>query len=194
MEIVIIDGKVTSEPGEINTPQAKRARGIANFFPRPELLRDAVIVHDQDEHTTSIRFDTTAGPIRILLPVAQGFEFHFIHDSETGQRMIEAEMMLSELKSVVDELWPVKDSDHARAKTNQRQRWGAISNLFEHADTQAGIRGTRWAGYNALTEYANHVAPARGKTDADKAAARAERVISGAASDLMEKAFALTTV
>lgn len=88
VEIVITNGKVTSEPGEINTPQAKRARGIANFFPRPELLRDAVIVHDQDDHTTSIRFDTTAGPIRILLPVAEGFEFHFIHDSETGPRIL----------------------------------------------------------------------------------------------------------
>ncbi|MFD7874159.1 DUF932 domain-containing protein [Streptomyces sp. NPDC059766] len=71
---------------------------------------------------------------------------------------------------------------------------GAISNLFVHADTQAGIRGTRWAGYNALTEYANHVAPVRGKTSAERADARAERVISGAANDLMEKAFALTAV
>nr|WP_107905345.1 DUF932 domain-containing protein [Streptomyces chartreusis] len=126
---------------------------------------------------------------------ALGLTFKYAEEFEqAAQRMIEAEMTLSELKSVVDRLWPVKDSDHPRAKTNQRERWGAISNLFEHADTQAGIRGTRWAGYNALTEYANHVAPARGKTDADKAAARAERVISGTASDLMEKAFALTTV
>ncbi|WP_405656398.1 hypothetical protein [Streptomyces sp. NBC_00079] len=88
MEIVIINGKVTSEAGEIDTPQAKKARRIANFLPRPELLRDAVIVHNQDEHTTSIRFDTTAGPIRILLPVAQGFEFHVIHDSDTGPRIL----------------------------------------------------------------------------------------------------------
>ncbi|MFD7284019.1 DUF932 domain-containing protein [Streptomyces sp. NPDC059862] len=125
---------------------------------------------------------------------ALGLTFKYAEEFEkAAQRMIDAEMTLSELKSVVDELWPVKD-DSPRAKTNQRQRWGAISNLFEHADTQAGIRGTRWAGYNALTEYANHVAPARGKSDADKAAARAERIISGAANDLMEKAFALTTV
>ncbi|MFE9604558.1 DUF932 domain-containing protein [Streptomyces hokutonensis] len=113
---------------------------------------------------------------------------------KAAQRMIQAEMTLSELKSVVDEMWPVQDNDSPRKKTNQRQRWGTISNLFEIADTQAGIRGTRWAGYNALTEYANHVAPAQGKTDAEKAVARAERVISGAANGLMEKAFALTTV
>lgn len=81
-------GKVTSDVGEIKTPQALRARRIANFLPRPELLRDAVIVHDLDENTTSIRFDTTAGPIRILLPVAQGFEFYFIHDSDVGPRIL----------------------------------------------------------------------------------------------------------
>lgn len=126
---------------------------------------------------------------------ALGLTFRYAEEFEqAAQRMIEAEMTLSELKSVVDELWPVKDNDGPRKKTNQRQRWGMISNLFEHADTQAGIRGTRWAGYNALTEYANHVAPAQGKSDTEKAAARAERVITGAANDLMEKAFALTTV
>ncbi|WP_369228754.1 DUF932 domain-containing protein [Streptomyces sp. R21] len=125
---------------------------------------------------------------------ALGLTFRYAEEFEkAAQRMIEAEMTLNELRSVVDELWPLK-TDSPRAKTNQRQRWGAISNLFEHADTQAGIRGTRWAGYNALTEFANHVAPAQGKTDAEKAEARAERVISGAANDLMEKAFALTTV
>ncbi|MFE0678682.1 DUF932 domain-containing protein [Streptomyces sp. NPDC058867] len=126
---------------------------------------------------------------------ALGLTFRYAEEFErAAQRMIEAEMTLGELKSVVDAMWPVKDSDHARAKTNQRQRWGAVSDLFERAGTQAGIRGTRWAGYNALTEYANHVAPSRGRTDAEKANARAERVISGAANELMEKAFALTAV
>ncbi|MFJ3310827.1 DUF932 domain-containing protein [Streptomyces sp. NPDC086549] len=126
---------------------------------------------------------------------ALGLTFRYAEEFErAAQRMIEAEMTLNELRSVVDELWPVKDNDSARAKTNQRQRWGAISNLFERADTQAGIRGTRWAGYNALTEYANHVAPARGKTPGDKMAARAERIISGTSDALMEKAFSLTVV
>ncbi|TVZ84734.1 hypothetical protein [Streptomyces sp. BK340] len=88
MEIVISGGKVALSSDEIKTPQAAKARQIANFLPRPELLWDAVIVHNQDDNTTSIRFDTMAGPIRILLPVAQGFEFHIIHDSETGPRIL----------------------------------------------------------------------------------------------------------
>ncbi|WP_326757313.1 hypothetical protein OHB35_53330 [Streptomyces phaeochromogenes] len=88
MEIVIAAGRVTPNADEITTPQAVKARRIANFLPRPVLLRDAVIVHNQDDNTTSIRFDTTAGPIRILLPVAEGFEFHVIHDSDTGARIL----------------------------------------------------------------------------------------------------------
>ncbi|MEU9015743.1 hypothetical protein AB0D12_39980 [Streptomyces sp. NPDC048479] len=88
MEIVITAGKVTTSTDEITTPQAQKARRIANFLPRPELLRDAIIEHNQDDNTTSIRFETTAGPIRILLPVAEGFEFHIIHDSDTGPRIL----------------------------------------------------------------------------------------------------------
>ncbi|MFD9654939.1 hypothetical protein [Streptomyces mirabilis] len=88
MEIVISGGKVAPSTDEITTPQAAKARRIANYLPRPELLRDAVIEHNQDDNTTSLRFETAAGPIRILLPVAEGFEFHIIHDSDTGPRIL----------------------------------------------------------------------------------------------------------
>ncbi|MGW1411316.1 hypothetical protein [Streptomyces sp. NPDC002403] len=88
MEIVISEGKVTRSRDAINAPQALRARSIANYLPRPELLREATIVHDQDEKTTSVRFETNAGPVRVMLPVETGFEFHVIHDSETGPRIL----------------------------------------------------------------------------------------------------------
>jgi len=62
------------------------------------------------------------------------------------------------------------------------------------ADTNAAIRGTRWAGYQAVTEYLDHAAPVNGKTASDKAINRALRSIDGAAVDLKEKAFALLSV
>ncbi|GAA3834610.1 hypothetical protein GCM10022206_85950 [Streptomyces chiangmaiensis] len=37
VEIVISAGKVASEAEKIKTPQAARARRIANYLPRPEL-------------------------------------------------------------------------------------------------------------------------------------------------------------
>ncbi|GGN96414.1 hypothetical protein GCM10011579_097870 [Streptomyces albiflavescens] len=88
MEIVISAGKVTARTDEIKTPEAVKARRIANFLPRPELLTGATIVHNEDEKYTAIRFETGAGPVRVVLPVAEGFEFHIIHDSETGARIL----------------------------------------------------------------------------------------------------------
>ncbi|MFG2716654.1 DUF932 domain-containing protein [Streptomyces goshikiensis] len=126
---------------------------------------------------------------------ALGLTFTYAEEFEkAAQRMLDAEMTTSMLRSVVEELWPVANGDSARKKTNQATRWSSIRNLFEEADTQAGIRGTAWAGYNAITEYANHVAPARGTNPDLKNAARAERVITGTADDVMERAFRLMAV
>lgn len=126
---------------------------------------------------------------------ALGLTFKYADEFEkAAQRMLDAEMSTPMLRSVVEQLWPVANSDSARKKTNQATRWNTIRNLFEQADTQAGIRGTAWAGYNAITEYANHVAPARGTNPDLKNTARAERVITGTADDVMEHAFRLMTV
>ncbi|MFJ3176055.1 DUF932 domain-containing protein [Streptomyces roseus] len=126
---------------------------------------------------------------------ALGLTFKYAEEFEkAGQRMLDVEMSTPGLRKIVDELWPLEGSDSTRKKTNRDTRWASIRNLFELADTQAGIRGAAWAGYNAITEYANHVAPARGSNPDLKNAARAERVISGTADDLMERAFRLMTV
>ncbi|WP_406511025.1 DUF945 domain-containing protein [Streptomyces sp. NBC_00161] len=126
---------------------------------------------------------------------ALGLTFRYAEEFEkAAQRMLDVEMSTPGLRKIVDELWPLEGSDSARKKTNRDTRWASIRNLFEQADTQAGIRGTAWAGYNAITEYANHVAPARGADPAAKAAVRAERVITGTADDVMERAFRLLTV
>lgn len=126
---------------------------------------------------------------------ALGLTFKYAEEFEkAAQRMVEAEMSTPALRAVVDQLWPVAPGDSPRKKTNQDIRWGTIRRLFEEGDTQAGIRGSHWAGLNAVTEYVNHVAPARGATPELKNAARAERVITGTADDVMERAFRLMTV
>ncbi|WP_338704385.1 DUF932 domain-containing protein (plasmid) [Streptomyces sp. Q6] len=125
---------------------------------------------------------------------ALGLTFQYADEFEkAAERMIQAEMTLAELRTVVDKVFPMKTGGK-QALANRNARWGKISHLFQYADTQAGIRGTRWAGYNAITEYVNHVAPARARTEADKARNRAERIINGSADAYMERAFALTTV
>jgi hypothetical protein len=44
------------------------------------------------------------------------------------------------------------------------------------ADTNGGIRGTRWAAYQSITEYLDHTAPIAVKSG--QAGARAERAIT----------------
>lgn len=123
---------------------------------------------------------------------ALGLTFRYAEEFEkAAQRMLDAEMTTPMLRTVVEQLWPVSNADTMRKKNNQLSRWNTIRNLFEQADTQASIRGTVWAGYNAITEYTNHLAPARGASPDLKRAARAERVISGTADDVMERAFNL---
>ncbi|WP_338704388.1 hypothetical protein V2W30_41430 (plasmid) [Streptomyces sp. Q6] len=83
MEIVITDGTV-KQAKDIETTEALHVRAIANHLPRPELIAAATIVHNLDENSTGIRFETNAGPVLLMLPVAAGFDFHLIHESETG--------------------------------------------------------------------------------------------------------------
>ncbi|MFD9339962.1 DUF932 domain-containing protein [Streptomyces sp. NPDC060028] len=126
---------------------------------------------------------------------ALGLTFKYAEEFEkAAHRMLNAEMTTPKLHTIVDELWPMAGPDSARKKTNRETRWTTIRKLFEEAETQASIRGTAWAGYNAITEYANHGAPARGASPDLKDAARAERVISGTADGVMEHAFRLMTV
>ena len=58
----------------------------------------------------------------------------------------------------------------------ERQRRDRLHHLFGDADTQAGIRGTAWAGYQAVAEYIDHFAPVRARRNAD--VARATRLLT----------------
>lgn len=63
-----------------------------------------------------------------------------------------------------------------------------LRHLFTESDTNLDIRGTRWAGYQAITEYLDHYMPVRDTENADKA--RAERAITAPyITDLKIKAF-----
>ena len=56
------------------------------------------------------------------------------------------------------------------------------------------IRGTNWAGSQAITEYLDHAMPVNGKTPADKAINRAVRTIDGSVVETKNRAFALLSV
>lgn len=126
---------------------------------------------------------------------ALGLTFKFAEKFQAeADRMIEAELTRSEFAAIVAQLWPVAEGASARSKTNAGNRARELSALFNDADTNAAIRGTRWAGYQAVTEWADHFAPA-GRGSRDATTARAARVVAGGpVAEVKARAFALLTV
>ena len=79
-----------------------------------------------------------------------------------------------------------------RTRNNRLRRDHELAYLWHDADTNAAIRGTRWAGYQAITEYLDHHTPVGPKRDA--ARVRAERAISPATTALKSRAFDLLSL
>ena len=125
-----------------------------------------------------------------------GLTWKYVAEFEVqAERMINERLPEAEFRMVCDEIWkPLTDTATDRSKTIAANRRTALDRLFMDADTNANIRGTRWAGYQAVTEYLDHAAPAHGKTVADKAINRALRSIDGSVVDIKEKAFAMLSV
>ena len=90
---------------------------------------------------------------------------------------------------IVAQLWST-ESESERSKTITRNRQTALTHLLHDSDTNSAIRGTRWAAYQAITEYTDHVAPIGDKRN--PAMARAERVVtSTGVQQLKTRAFDL---
>ncbi|MCI0689213.1 MAG: DUF932 domain-containing protein [Sporichthyaceae bacterium] len=105
--------------------------------------------------------------LRLTWAYAEAFEAE-------ARRLVEQPLTDTQFTAVVDTLWqPPKRDASARARTLHRNRSNQLAYLFNGAGTQAGIRGTRWAGLQAITEYLDHYSPA------PAVEARASRVILG---------------
>ena len=121
---------------------------------------------------------------------ALGLTFRYVEAFEAeAQALIEREMTDAQFQAIIGTIWtPTPDSK--RSETIAANRTEILSDLFRTAETNANIRGTRWAGYQAITEYLDHFAPIADK--ADPATARAERVaVGGNTAQVKTRAFEL---
>ena len=65
------------------------------------------------------------------------------------------------------------------ARRHRQQQAGGIVTLWTSSPTVAPIAGTRWAAYNAVTEWTDHIAPVRGaRTSRAAADTRALRAVT----------------
>ena len=97
---------------------------------------------------------------------ALGIVWRYAEEFETAaQALINRTLALDEFQQIVDDVWKVSDDPNdtlsPRAAGIRDRRNTTLRGLFLDADTQHAIRGTRWAGLQAITEYLDHHAPAK---------------------------------
>lgn len=101
--------------------------------------------------------------------------------TEESERMIQTALTEAKFQEIVAGLFPAPDPDAGvRTHNNYAKKIETITGLW-HADTQKEIAFTRWAGYNALTEFSDHytrVQAGKDATDAMVAAVRARNAVS----------------
>lgn len=119
-------------------------------------------------HTSKseINVEEIRGKLGLLYNYSSAFE-------REARRLLRTEMTKNEFDNLIREVWPVKDNAPVRTLNNARRRTGALTRLWTSAQTQAPIRGSRWAAFQAVTEYLDHQAPAKNLD------VRANRVLVG---------------
>lgn len=110
-----------------------------------------------------------------------------------AQHMLDTPMTRAEFIAFIDSLFIEPDAEKRKnAHTIWRTRREALSALFTEAETQDFGRGSAWAAYNSVVEYADWIAPIRGVNPArlsDVITARHERIEDGARQDVKDLAF-----
>lgn len=107
-----------------------------------------------------------------------GLTFKFAAEFQTAMdKMIEATMTEMEFSEFVDLIVPLTDDMTDRQAANVKDTRSQITAAWD-LPTQDGIRGTRWAAYNSVTEWADWFKPVRGDDDD----ARASRILTDLAA------------
>lgn len=138
----------------------------------------------------------TKGAARAVQQAREALElshrFNAAFEAE-AERMIQETLTDGEFERITKGLLgEVEEKDSPRTKRTKIERLDVVRGLFRTAETQAAVRGTRWAGYQAVTEYVDHFGAVHVK--GGKSEARALRAVDGAGVSLKEKAFDLFRV
>lgn len=95
---------------------------------------------------------------------------------QEAQRMIDATMVEAQFEELVQENFGAKESSSMAALARAEERVGQMVTLFSEAGTNANIRDTAWAGFNAITEYQDWFSETRSD---DPERTRATKSLSG---------------
>ena len=111
-----------------------------------------------------------------------------------AEKMIRETMTRREFSKVTRTLFPVSREASELVKARNKETRDQLSWLFNKAETQENIRYTRWAGYNAITEYLDHYSSVPSTRDTLQVRAQRALVDDHRNNDLKKKAFNLLQV
>ncbi len=147
------------------------------------------MAYERSQGSYTFRHTATVGTKITEARQALGLMWKHFHAFEAeAEKMINETLTMGEFDKIVGQLWPVADDASDVTKNNVKQRVSTLRYLIRDADTQKAIKGTRWAGYQAITEYVDHFAKA------STPQVRARRAVTGTGADLKARAFELLTV
>lgn len=132
-------------------------------------------VHRKDPGVFRIRH-TSGAQKQMVAQARETLDLSFAYlDSfqEDAERLINTTLTHTQFEEIIEREFGVSDDASKAAVTRSEKRIDEIVGLFGAA-TQANVADTAWAGYNALTEWADHYSPTRGD---DRDAARAQKAI-----------------
>ncbi|MEV1042361.1 DUF932 domain-containing protein [Streptomyces sp. NPDC050204] len=147
-----------------------------------QMALDDAVSHYTVRHTAGAmgKIAEARQTLNIAWEYAEAFE-------REAERLINETLTLGMFEKVCDAIWaPREPNPSTRTLNNHARRMNTLRHLFETADTQAIIRGTKWAGFQAAGEYLDHFAPA---TDT---ATRAHRILtSSRVAQMKQQAYEL---
>ncbi|QIS13907.1 DUF932 domain-containing protein [Nocardia arthritidis] len=123
---------------------------------------------------------------------ALGLTFAYVEEFEReAARLYAQDMTATEVHAFADQLMAVEKAETERTAENRRIHANNITRLFVMSPTVTPLGSTKWATYNAVTEYADHFMEVR-KGVGNPADARALRTLtSDTVRDLKLNAFHL---
>ena len=112
---------------------------------------------------------------------------YFADMKQTLEKLQDRAMTPEDMEAFTKLLFPVKDESRGAPVPTRtsNQRWGTARLFNRPAGGTAGQ--TAWDGLNAVTDYADHVAPMRGQTT------RLESALMGSGAELKQRAVELLT-
>lgn len=124
-------------------------------------------------HTQSAakRIDEAREALQLSFKWAEEFE-------REAEKMIQETIKTADFRKALTRLYPAPEGQdpQSRAAKNRIEKIDVITGLFTEGQANANIRGTRWAAYQAVTEYVDHFS-GRGSNEG-VSDARALRVIT----------------